>query len=148
MMKNLMEVMKISISEVLETMFYLAVEFQNDLSPDKLEVIKKNITMGCKLHVSGSVSASFMLFIPDSLLLDMTQSFMGEDEENCTKEYLEGTLKETLNMIAGNALKSLETDESPDLHIPEIVEISEMDSGSLITIETTDGTMIMQVEAN
>ncbi len=148
MMKNLMEVMKISISEVLETMFYLAIEFPDDLSPDKLEAIKKNITMGCKLNVTGSVSASFMLFIPDSLLLDMTQGFMGEDEENCTKEYLEGTLKETLNMIAGNALKSLETEESPDLHIPEIIEISEMGSGSLIIIETTDGTMIMQVETN
>ena len=147
-MKNLMTLMKTSISEVLETMFYLPVEFRDNLSPAKIEPIKKEIKIGCRLKVTGSFLATFKLFIPEQLLLNMTQNFMGEEPENCTEEYLNGTLKETLNMIAGNALKSMKTQIPPDLDIPEIIDVSDMSSDSLIIIETIDGTMILQVEEN
>ena len=147
-MKNLMTLMKTSISEVLETMFYLPVEFRENLPPVITESIKKNIKTGCRLKVTGSLSATFQLFIPDQLLLDMTQNFMGEDPENCNEEYLNGTLKEALNMITGNALKSLETKTPPDLDIPEIIDSSDMGSSSLLIIDTINGTMIMQIEEN
>lgn len=147
-MKNLMTLMKTSISEVLETMFYLPVEFRENLPPETMELLKKNITIGCSLKTSGSFSATFQLFIPDPLLLDMTQNFMGEEAEHCTEEYQQGTLKETLNMIAGNALKSMDTDTPPDLDIPEIIKVSDIGSGALIAIEGIDGTMIMQIKEN
>ncbi len=147
-MKNLMTLMKTSISEVLETMFYLPVEFRENLPPVITESIKKNIKTGCRLKVTGSLSATFQLFIPDQLLLDMTQNFMGEDPENCNEEYLNGTLKEALNMITGNALKGLETQTPPDLDIPEIIDSSDMGSSSLLIIDTIDGAMIMQIEEN
>ncbi len=147
-MKNLMTTMMTSISEVLETMFYLPVEFKENLSPEMTKSLKKDIKIGCSLKVTGSFAATFQLFIPDPLLLDITQNFMGEDPENCTAEYLHGTLKETLNMIAGNALKSMKTETPPDLDIPEIIKVSDMGSGSLIGIETIEGKMIMQIEEN
>ena len=147
-MKDLMTLMKTSISEVLETMFYLPVEFSEGLSHKMIEPIKQEIKTGCRLQASGSFSAIFQLFIPGPLLLNMTQNFMGEEPENCTKEYQEGTLKETLNMIVGNALKSIDTETPPDLNIPEIIDISDMGPDSLIVIETIDGTMIMQIKLN
>ncbi|MCK5541193.1 MAG: chemotaxis protein CheX [Desulfobacterales bacterium] len=147
-MKNLMTLIKTSISEVLETMFYLPVEFREKLSPEKIGSIKKEIKIGCSLKVSGSFSAIFQLFIPDPLLLNMTQNFMGEDPENCTEEYLNGTLKESLNMIIGNALKNIDTKTPPDLDIPEIIDISCLGTDSLIAIETIDGTMIMEIKLN
>ena len=146
MMKNLMTLMKASISEVLGTMFYLPVEFREDLSLEKIEPIKKEIKTGCSLKVTGSLSATFQLFIPDPLLLNMTQNFMGEDPENCTEEYLNGTLKETLNMIVGNTLKSIDTKTPPDLDIPETIDTTDIGSSPLIAIETIDGTMIMQID--
>jgi Chemotaxis phosphatase CheX len=147
-MKNLMTTVMTSISEVLETMFYLPVEFREALAVDEIEAIKKGIKTGCELKVSGSFAGTFQLFIPNPLLLNMTQNFMGEDPEDCTKEYQEGTLKEALNMIIGNTLKSMDTETPPDLDIPEIIDISGMDTGSVIAIETIDGTMIMQVKLN
>lgn len=143
---NLTDLMKTSISEVLETMFYLPVEFQENLSKEEIEAFKKEINTGCRLKVTGSVEGCFQLFIPDPLLLNMTQNFMGENPESCTKKYLDGTLKETLNMIIGNALKSMKTKTPPDLDIPEIISISDMSSDSLLIVETTDGSMIMQIE--
>ena len=147
-MKNLMTMMMTSISEVLETMFYLPVEFRKNLSSEQIEEIKNEINLGCRLKSTGSLSATFQLFIPNPLLLNMTENFMGEDPENCTQEYLTGTLKETLNMIIGNALKSITKKPPPKLDIPEIIDISDMGSDTLIIIETTNGTMIMQIEMN
>ncbi len=148
MMKTLMTAMKASISEVLEKMFYLPVEFKESLSSDNMELIKNDITKVCRLKVTGSFSAVFLLFIPDTLLLEMTQNFMGEAEENCTEEYLNGTLKEVLNMIIGNALKTLKTSKPPSLDIPEILnkDVKNIQPDSSIIAETTDGTMIMKIE--
>ncbi len=144
-MTNLMTVMKDSISEVLETMFYLPVEFQEDVTAEQINEIKQKISMGCRLKTTGSFEATFQYFIPDQLLLDMTQNFMGEDQENCTKEYLEGTLKEALNMIIGNALKSIDAKTPPDLDIPEIIKISDLGTENLLIIEAIDGTMLLQI---
>jgi len=140
--------MKTSISEVFETMFFLPVEFNENLSGEQIEAIKKEISIGCKLNAIGSFSACFQLFIPNSLLLNMTENFMGETPENCTKEYLDGTLKEALNMIIGNALKKIDTKTPPQLDIPKIITISEIGSDSLIITETTNGTIIMNIELN
>jgi hypothetical protein len=137
--------MKNSISEVLETMFYLPVEFKENLAPEEISLIKKDIKTGCRLNVSGSFPATFQLFIPDPLLIEMTQNFMGELKENCTKEYLYGTLKEALNMIVGNTLRAMKTKTPPELDIPEIINNSDMESGSLIIIETIKGIMAMQI---
>lgn len=46
---------------------------------------------------------------------------MGQGMASLSREYTEGTLKEALNMVAGNALTRVDETEYMGLGIPEII---------------------------
>ncbi|MEA1969224.1 MAG: chemotaxis protein CheX [Thermodesulfobacteriota bacterium] len=140
--------MKTSISEVMETMFYLPVEFKEEstLSQSKLDENKPN--MICQLEFSGDFSGYVTLLIPEDLLFEMTENFMGESLEHLENEHVEGTLTETLNMICGNALSRVDSKVPFELKIPKVIKDSKIvESGLFTIIETPQSMMAINITA-
>jgi len=139
--------MTTSISEVLETMFYMSLEFSDQATLEE-DVMKDTVnTTACKIDFKGRISGYFVLFIPDKLLLDMTENFMGLDKEDITDEHSSGTLKEAINMLAGSALSGFDDKVVFQLSIPEIIDIGNATSAGkgkseeeiVIVTETIEG---------
>lgn len=109
-----------SIFEVMETMFFMTLEkLKENPSPGRPKGSGEMITSA--ISFSGAFSGTIYLEIPLPLLETMTQNFMGQDIDSLSREYTEGTLKEALNMIAGNALTRVDATTYMGLGIPEIV---------------------------
>lgn len=141
MKKHLMTAMKTSISEVMETMFFLPVEFGQEVTFAQCEMDKKD-TLACRLAFTGDISGHLMLTAPDILASQMAQNFMGEPSENLTPDHLSGTLTEMLNMVCGNALSKTDSKVPFELGIPEMMDTSEIFEKETFTIvDTIDAKM-------
>jgi len=121
---------KTSISEVLETMFFLpidrtdivqAIAFDGEVSDD-MELVE--------VRFSGMFSGTFLLVIPDDLALFLTASFLGSIEEKVLSAHIRETKKEMANMIAGNTFTHFNDQVEFDLGIPKIVRARDALDGS------------------
>jgi len=141
MKKILMTALKTSISEVMETMFFLPIEFGKDATLAQCGMDKKN-TMACRLTFTGDASGTLILLAPENLVAEMAENFMGESRDQLTSEYLSGTLTEMLNMVCGNALSKTNSKVPFELGIPEMMDTSEISEKEMFTIvETTESKM-------
>jgi len=129
--------MKTSISEVMETMFFLPVEFGQTIVLSRAGLDVQD-TMACKLAFSGDISGQVILAAPESLVLEMAENFMGEPRDQLTREHLTGTLQEMLNMVCGNALRNTQASTPFELGIPEIINLSEIAQDDQFHIIDTD----------
>jgi len=119
MKTQLMKAMITSISEVVETMFFLPAEQEKEgtvLETGLLDAVS------AALAFTGEISGRLVMMVPGNLLSEMTENFMGESDDKLTRELKYGTLKELLNMVCGNALRKLDSGHGFDLGIPEIVD--------------------------
>ncbi len=145
-MKKILEATKTSISEVMETMFFMPVEFEETSDLKEITSMKKNQTKVCRLHFTGDHSGSVTLLAPRALLAEMTENFMGEPADSFIDELLEGTLKETVNMVGGNALRKIQASRPFELSIPELIPIAEFpDTPSFLLIRTPGDAMVAHV---
>jgi len=115
--------MTTSISEVLETMFFMTIEAAEvnqwadmgvDVSGEKHYV--------SRIEFSGPLTGAFTLAIPENILSGMTEFFMGMDAKDVTETHLSGTISEAINMIAGNTFSILDDQEVFNLEIPELLD--------------------------
>ena len=119
--QKLLQAAKASISEVLETMFFLPI--------DCTEIAEKTAFNGAinddmelaEVRFSGMFSGSFLLVIPDDLALFLTASFLGSIEDKVLPVHISETKKEMANMIAGNTFTHFNDQVEFDLGIPQIV---------------------------
>ena len=146
----LISAMKRSISDVLETMFFLPLEFAENAENEEFWDSEKDELVVTKLNFRGPFSGFFIFIIPDELALFLTASFMGEDEESVTEDHIAGTVKEILNMIAGNIFSTLDNQIVFDLDIPELIPLDEVgrtlpgtDEEISILIETLDSRLAL-----
>ena len=144
----LKKAIKRSISEVLETMFFLPLEFpegQGEEMPGKGGNGKVLVT---KLSFRGPFSGEFFFFIPEDLTLSLTASFLGEETSKVTRAHATDMAKEIVNMIAGNAFSILDDKGLYDLGIPEILENRGMGAekgGITIPIRTVDSSLAIRL---
>ena len=109
-----------SIFEVMETMFFMTLEELNASGSQRLPQPAGEM-IASAISFSGKFSGTIFLEIPLHLLETMTENFMGQEMESLSREYTEGTLKEALNMVAGNALTRMDPSVYMGLGIPQIV---------------------------
>ncbi len=141
-MKILTTAMMTSISEVMETMFFLPVEFGEEPISIQSGMDEYKPVMACELKFSGDFSGGFTLVTPKDLLFEITENFMGESRENLEEEHLLGTLTEILNMICGNALSKIESKTPFKLEIPKVIDESKISKTQKFTmIETSQSLM-------
>jgi len=113
--------MKASISEVMETMFFLPFEFED--GGDVNEILRNTDggTLACKLAYTGPFSGLSCFLIPVKVAKELTANFLGEDKERVTELHMAGTVKEILNMITGKAFSLYDNQAMFRLGIPEIM---------------------------
>ena len=148
MKKILMETMMTSISEVMETMFFLPVEFDGETTLSGCGLNKEK-SLACRLTFNGDVSGDLAILAPENLVAEMAENFMGERREHLTEEQFSGTLTEMLNMVCGNALSKIDTKVPFELGIPEVIEESEISKNEIFTIvETTTSKMAILLKTD
>jgi len=124
--KALIPAMKTSISEVLEKMFFLPMDFPEAVNLGELYHSGKDKMLTSKLSFKGPFSGYFLFFMPRDLAFFLTASFLGEDEGNVSQDQVTETLKEILNMIAGSAFSAFDNQVVFDLDIPELVGLDDL----------------------
>lgn len=122
MIKDMKAAMTASISDVLETMFYMPLEFEDTGDPESRGIFDTFDLRVCKLEFKGKMSGYLVMMIPENQLVSMAVDFMGEDRENIIRMHTDGIIKEVVNMVLGHMLSNL--DEKSDFHlgIPQLLE--------------------------
>ena len=124
MREALKTAMTTSISEVLETMFFMTIDVKEITGADALSQEPAENPFVSKIAFRGNISGFFYLMIPENILRTMTETFMGLDPDEVTESHLNGTVKEAINMIAGNTFSTLDDTAVFDLGIPELTDFS------------------------
>ncbi|MBI9089527.1 MAG: chemotaxis protein CheX [Desulfobacterium sp.] len=130
--------MMTSISEVMETMFFLPLEEKEGSNVE--EVLGSGSLHACTISFTGAFTGTMALVAQEPLLLAMTENFMGETRESLGQTDLEETLQEALNMIAGNCFSKVDPDSVVDLGVPQIENTLDhtLFQGHLVVV-TTEG---------
>lgn len=152
-MTVLKKAMTDSISEVLETMFFLPIDF---IGGDKIEDLwdaeNKDLT-AAKLEFSGPFSGRIYFIMPVSQSRSITESFIGMDE--ITDKHCAEAVNEIINMVAGNAFSILDSEAVFDLGIPQVanfkeivMEKSDPEKTIFVPVNTLDEIMAFQLVLN
>lgn len=147
MLNKLMPSLTHSILKVMETMFFLTVEEQKKaMAPFQSQPGQEKI-QAASITFSGSFSGTIFLEIPLNLLKTMTENFLGQSLTSLSEAYMEGTLKEALNMIAGDALTQINA--TTGLGLPKTVPVSSLDEvDKSIRFNTPHGTITAHIRLN
>jgi CheY-specific phosphatase CheX len=123
MKEALKTAMVTSISEVLETMFFMTIDLNETATPD---IILQNTGAPpfiSRIGFHGKLSGFFLLMVPENILRAMTETFMGLDAGAVTETHLQGTVQEAINMVAGNTFSNMDDQAVFDLDIPELIDL-------------------------
>jgi CheY-specific phosphatase CheX len=147
----LTQAMKASISEVLEQMFFLPIDFIAqekvcaDPGPDQATII-------AKLGFSGSSCGTFVLLIPAALAQSVAADFLGTTVQSLSQEQVAGTVLEMVNMLAGSTLSTYDHQALFNLQIPELITINavralteQVADQILVRVQTPESRMTFQV---
>ena len=150
--KVLTSAMKNSISNVLETMFFLPVDFDDSISKEKLWDMDKDKILAAKLNFDGPLSGHCIFYIPEKLARSVSADFMGKEEKNISRDQAKATLKEMANMITGNTFSLYDPDAVFDLGIPEMLghenfhnDLSDSEKRIFIAIDTLGNHLAFQI---
>lgn len=108
--------MMTSISDVLETMFFMPLDFVTDGS-DTPAAMTGGIA--ATLTFNGPDKGFFALSLPESMARDICADFLGIDGQRVGLKDMTGTVQEMINMLAGNTLSLYDADVVFDLGVPE-----------------------------
>ena len=151
---TMIKAMKASISKVLEQMFFLPIDVvmaeggATSVCPDHQQAIAASVGF------SGPFSGTFILSIPADLAASVTADFLGTMPGELTGEQINGTVKEMINMLAGNSLSTYDPESPFNLQIPELTSLGIGNHHNIksaesidIVIETTDSLLTLQMAA-
>jgi len=150
--KDLMAAMRNSISEVLETMFFLPIDFLEAESFDALGPLKETETLAARLDFKGAFSGYCIFHIPKSVAASISADFMGFEESSLADDQIAGTVKEIANMVVGNTFSLLDETRVFDLGVPQLVASEEYHGGFppsekelLVGIQTLEDCLAFQM---
>lgn len=122
----LITAMKSSISDILETMFFLPLDFSDAVNIKELWNLEKDEIMVAGLNFDGPFSGYYAFYIPQKLAVKISADFMGKDKESISDNQVSETIKEIINMIAGNTFSIYDQQAVFNLEIPEMARFSEL----------------------
>lgn len=123
MKEALKTAMMTSISEVLETMFFMTIDLDESAAADRMLQDPVAPPFISRIGFRGKLTGCFILMVPENILRAMTETFMGLDADAVTETHLQGTVQEAINMIAGNTFSNLDDQAVFDLDIPELIDV-------------------------
>ena len=146
---KMIQAMKASISEVLEQMFFLPIDLVDDRNRSAAGTIDARQSLAARIGFDGPSSGVFVLHIPSALAASITADFLGAAADELSEEQITGTVKEMLNMLAGNSLSAYDAQASFNLKLPELLTppVSTKDKEGIIdiNIETMDSRMTLHM---
>ncbi len=141
-----------SISDVLEGMFYLPLDFKDDAESEALWDSEKGKILATRLEFNGPFEGRFTFTVPDQLALSITAGFLGVDQTEATKEHVTETLNEIINMVAGNTFSKFDDQAVFDLGVPVAMSFDDVKATKtdprkeiFIGIDTLDGWLAFQL---
>lgn len=144
--------MKQAISNVLELMFFMSIQIDEDGMVSEDWPAEGQAFIGARLDFCGPVSGAVNLLVPVALAREITANFLGLDEGEVTADQDRDTVKEALNMVGGHMLSLTETPAEYRLGIPAIVPEAEVDpcafadkSGHTVFIAAGDHRMAARI---
>jgi CheY-specific phosphatase CheX len=145
------DAMKASISEVLEQMFFMPIEF---VAPDAARPDPEpgGAPLIARLGFSGPLAGVFLLQVPSPLAQSVSVDFLGAAQSDLSDDDVSGTVLEMVNMLAGGALSIYDSHALFDLQIPQLISKQDMGvlagqdaDGILIRIQTPESRMMFQL---
>ncbi len=109
-MKKIQEIMRRSISEVFEKMFFLFLE-----PPDDEDI---TYDMEAAIRFEGSMSGEVRLLLSRDMAKTMVQNMLALKENGIVTQGMEDCSKEAVNMICGDFLGNLDSTRVFDLSAP------------------------------
>lgn len=110
--------MKAAISDVLEQMFFLPVDFAD--TDGQGEISSKNPErVAVRIDFDGPFSGRFTIRLQRSLAESITADFLGVSSEALSGKNVTDTVKEMINMLSGSTLGHYDHASVFDLGIPE-----------------------------
>jgi CheY-specific phosphatase CheX len=144
--------MKNSISDVLETMFFLPVDFDDSVSIKESWDLDEEKIIAAKLHFDGPLSGYCIFYVPEKLAVSVTADFLGKEEKDISGSQAKETVKEMTNMITGSTFSLYDPEAVFNLGVPELVDLDDFYkdlSGSedkiSVTIETLENRLAFQL---
>jgi hypothetical protein len=141
----LMRNMREAISNSLETMFFLPVQFSDTECTLQEWFFDEQPLIGATLKFYGPWSGSFYLFIPVRVVDEVTANFLGLEADRISEAQKKDTVKEAINIIGGHMFSIFDKEGVFRLGIPEIIEEHEVTDdklgnmkGDAVLIETED----------
>ncbi|MGD8846172.1 MAG: chemotaxis protein CheX [Desulfobacteraceae bacterium] len=146
----MIQAMKDSIFEVLEQMFFLPIDLVEDQKENTITGPNNQQSIHARVGFDGVPSGTFLLNIPKELAVSITADFLGTIPEKLSMEQITGTVKEMINMLAGNTLSAYDPKTPFDLHIPELTAPPCWSHATAIDIgiETLNNRMTLHMTAN
>ena len=151
-MEALKTAMKTSISDVLEKMFFLPIDFSGNEGLGELWDLEKEEVLAIKMSFNGPFPGYMIFYIPKALALSLTASFLGNDEEGVLQDHVIETIKEITNMIAGNTFSTFNDQAVFNLSIPEHVPFNDVianhsnnEKEILVPVTTLDSNLALQM---
>ncbi len=150
--ESLKTAMKNSISKVLETMFFLPMDFPDAVPKKEFWTGKTDQMMAARLDFEGPFSGYCVFYMPKKFAVSMAADFMGKDAEGISDDQITGTVMEITNMIAGNTFSLYDEEAVFNLKIPELVrpaDFKEVFAGSendiFIVIDSVENRLAFQM---
>ncbi len=124
--ESLTTAMKNSISNVLETMFFLPMDFPDAVHKKEFWNGKTDQIMAARLDFEGPFSGYCVFYMPKKFAVSMSADFIGKDAEGIFDDEITGTILEITNMITGNTLSLYDEEAVFNLKIPELVRPADL----------------------
>lgn len=151
--ERMMKTMREAISNVLGTMFFQLVHIHDNNYNLQAWFPETQLLYGANLRFSGPLRGSFYLFIPPAMIAEITANFLGIEEKEVDEKQKTDTIKEALNMIAGNTLARFDKEGTLRLGIPELIAEEDCTEDKLegltkdiILIETEENRLAAGIE--
>ena len=110
--------LKEAISRVMETMFFLPVEFPDVPGTLWEWFSREGKVLEALIDFQGSRSGRGFLLVPRQGLKEMASNFLGLREAEVSEEQVQDTLREAINMMTGQMLSLLDRGGGCALGIP------------------------------
>lgn len=142
-----------SVVGVMESMFNFIVYEENTLGSvltDLPDLLKNEHLRACKITFHGAYSGIIYLLVPIGVLAKMSANFMDQEAADLTEDITDGTLREALNMVAGDALTNMDEKSFTGLGIPEVIDPSSVPLVEDVAVLYSDQDLILsyvQMEA-
>jgi len=153
--ESLITAMKNSISNVLETMFFLPMDFPDAVHKKEFWNGKTDQIMAARLDFEGPFSGYCVSYMPKKFAVSMSADFIGKDAEGISDDEITGTVLEITNMITGNTLSLYDEEAVFNLKIPELVrpdDFKEIFAGAendiFIAIDSLENRLAFQMAVN